>query len=428
MARRSYGSGSLFVRRDSRGRETWYGKWHSPGGRRIKRKLGPKRPPGSREGLTQAQAERKLQRLMESERPAVHSRLMIASAGERYLTHLEHILERKPTTVADYRYMLKSHMEPFFGDVPLEKIDAERVAAYLVEKKKRGKKVKGGSGSRGAKTKGLATKTLTNHLVFLHSLFGFALKRGWVPSNPVANVDRPRAAGGDPDIRYLELVEVEALLRNVGDDEYGQTEHALYLTAAMTGLRQGELLALRWLDVDWQAGRLRVRRTYTRHEFGTPKSKRSSRSVPMTDRVAGELERHFKRSAYQADSDLVFCHPETGNPLDPAKIRRRFAKTLERAGLRKVRFHDLRHTFGTHCAGAGVPLRTLQEWMGHKDAKTTQVYADYAPSAHEGALVEQAFRGPVRGPILSETEGTSDEPIPHGQAGPTQADLPHQGS
>jgi integrase len=137
-----------------------------------------------------------------------------------------------------------------------------------------------------------------------------------------------------------------------------------------------------------------VRRNFTRQQFGTPKSRRSSRSVPMEDRIGGELERHFQRSAYMADQDLVFCHPLTGSPLDASKIRKRFKEALSRAGLRDLRFHDLRHTFGTHCAAAGVPLRTLQEWLGHRDFKTTLIYADYAPSPHETELVRQAFRRP----------------------------------
>lgn len=82
----------------------------------------------------------------------------------------------------------------------------------------------------------------------------------------------------------------------------------------------------------------------------------------MTDRVAGALDRHFQAS-YQADHDLVFCNPQTGNPLDASRLRKHFKKALELAGARAVRFHDLRHTFGTHCGAAGVPLRTLQEWM-----------------------------------------------------------------
>ncbi|MGH7718977.1 MAG: tyrosine-type recombinase/integrase [Gemmatimonadaceae bacterium] len=387
------------MRRDARGRETWYGKWYS-GTRRVKRKIGPKRQSGSRDGLTRAQAERELHRRMESERPVVRSRLTIEIAGERYLDHLEHVLERKPTTVSDYRYMLGRHFERFFGSRPLAAIEADQVGRYIVAKK----------------GEGLATKTITNHLVFLHGLFAFAVKRGWAAANPVASVDRPRARAVDPDIRYLDLGEVEALLRAVPDDRLGPTEHALYLTAALTGLRQGELIALRWIDVDWQASRLRVRRSYTRQRFGTPKSRRSSRSVPLADRVAGELERHHQRSAYRADEDLVFCHPDSGGPLDASKLRKRFGMALGRAGLRKLRFHDLRHTFGTHCAASGVPLRTLQEWMGHEDAKTTTVYADYAPSPHEQALIEQAFRGPIRGPILSESEGTSGDLKPHQQA------------
>ena len=386
MSRRSYGAGSLFVRRDSRGREAWYGRWYASG-RRIHRRLGPKRPPGSREGLTRAQAERELRRLAESGQPVIRSRIAIEQAGERYLEHLEHVLERKATTVSDYRYMLGRHLAPFFGPKPVERVEAAEVSRYVVVKRR----------------EGLATKTITNHLVFLHGLLGYAVKRGWAAANPVERVDRLRAPDADPDIRYLALDELEAVLRSVPDGRFADTDRALYLTAAMTGLRQGELLALRWLDVDWRAGRLRVRRTFTRGRFGTPKSRRSSRSVPITDRVAGALERYFQRSAYQANEDLVFCHPHTGNPLDASRLRKRFATALALAGVRPVRFHDLRHTFGTHCAAVGVPLRTLQEWMGHRDAKTTQIYADYAPSEHEGGLVERAFRNNSRRPGVDVT-------------------------
>lgn len=81
------------------------------------------------------------------------------------------------------------------------------------------------------------------------------------------------------------------------------------------------------------------------------------------------------RSHYQADSDLVFCHPETGNPLDASKLRRRFRSAVERAGVRPVTFHDLRHTYGTAMASVGTPLRSLMEWMGHADLATTLLYA-----------------------------------------------------
>jgi integrase len=175
------------------------------------------------------------------------------------------------------------------------------------------------------------------------------------------------------------------------EEALGRVERALYLTAAMSGLRQGELLALRWMDIDWTAQRVRVRRNYVRGRFGTPKSRRSSRAVPLADRVAGELERLFKASAHQSDDDLVFCHPHTGNPLDRSQVLKRFKQALNRAGVREARFHDLRHTFGTRIAAAGVPMRTLQEWMGHRDYRTTLIYADYAPAPNEVDLVNAGF-------------------------------------
>jgi len=91
----------------------------------------------------------------------------------------------------------------------------------------------------------------------------------------------------------------------------------------------------------------------------------------------------------------VFADPQTGGPLDKAAILRRYRQALKAAMLVEIhRFHDLRHTFGTRMAAAGVPMRTLQEWMGHRDIETTQRRADYAPSLHEAAMVAAAFASP----------------------------------
>src|SRR5207253_975483 len=99
--------------------------------------------------------------------------------------------------------------------------------------------------------------------------------------------DKPRAAQVDADIHFLDQTELDALVAAAPDDPLGRVEAVLYLTAAMTGMRQGELLALRWQDVDWPARRIRVRRNYVRGEYGSPKSKRSTRSVPLGDQLGG---------------------------------------------------------------------------------------------------------------------------------------------
>ena len=374
MARRSRGTGGLFVRTDSVGRESWYGQWRV-GERRVKRRLGTRRRAGSRDGLTRSQAERRLQELIaETSSEPVSRDHSVGEIGRMLLSHLA-ALGRKPSTLGDYESYLRVHIEPFFADRRASQIGRREIESFIAAKRAEGK----------------AVKSILNYLGFLHSIYAFAERRGLVAANPVRLVDKPRAADSDPDVRFLGEAELERLLGAVPGDLRGPVERPLYLTAAMTGLRQGELIALRWRDVDFAAARIRVRRSCVRGEFGTPKSRRSTRSVPMAGRVALELERLLGRSAYNCDDDLVFAHPQTGRPLDRSRLLKRFKAAARRAGIDVVRFHDLRHTFGTRMAAAGVPLRTLQEWMGHRDFKTTLIYADYQPSERQAELVDRAF-------------------------------------
>jgi integrase len=376
-ARRPRGTGSLLVRSDRAGRRTWYGKIHV-GARQVKRRLGLVREPGSAVGLTRAQAEAELRRLVGADREATadDGRPEIVFVAERFLEHVAVIRGRKATTVNDYRSIVRAHVVPFFEGRPLETVDVVAVEDYARIKLR----------------EGLAPKTVRNHMMLLSGIFRHAVKYGWCTANPVAAADRPSADGAYADVRFLGREELEALVRAVPDDELGAMERVLYLTAAMTGLRQGELVALRWRDVDWGAGVVRVRRSYTRGGYTTPKSRRSARAVPMAERLAAELKRHHHGSRWTADDDLVFAHPLTGGPYDASRLRKRFKDALGRAGVRRVRFHDLRHTFGTQMAAAGAPLRAIQEWMGHQDHSTTQIYADHAPDPSNGRVwAENAF-------------------------------------
>jgi integrase len=376
--RRPRGTGALIVRRDAADRETWYGKWRVDG-QQVKRRIGPKRVVGTREGLTKTQAEGELRRMMGEigALPVRGERVTLADAGEALIA-ARRAAGRKRSTLEGYESILAQHVVRFFGGRTVDRIrraEVEAFGAALVRK-------------------GLAPNSRINTLNLLGATFDLAVRRGWAVTNPVRGVERPRGGSADPDIRYLTMEEVEAVLRAVPDDDLGRVERRLYLAAVMTGMRRGELLGVRWSDIDWKAKRIRVRRNYVRGEFGPPKSRRSSRSVPLTDRLAGELQRLYNTSPFQADEDLVFAHPysrKQGTPLDGSKVLKRFKAALRHAGVRDVRFHDLRHTFGTRMAAAGVPMRTLQEWMGHRDFATTLVYADYTPSEREAEWVEEAF-------------------------------------
>ncbi len=331
MTRRSYGTGSLYVRADSAGRESWYGQWRASG-RRVKRCVGPVRSPGSRDGLTRPQAEKELRRLMAqtpTARPA-SERLTLGDVAPRYLAHLES-KNRKRSTVVAAESCLRVWLLPVLGDRALDAIrgeDVEDLMSMMDEGKRPAAPTDGKRRTgRAANPRPCGPKTIRNYVGTLSAIYHYAMhsRRRWATSNPCDDVDLPEVEG-DEDIRFLEPVECDALAAAARPGDYRAIDAAVYVAAPRTGLRHGEWIALRWRDVDWTAMRIRVRQNYVLGEFGTPKSRRSTRSVPMAAEVGGALERLFKQSRWQGDDDLVFADPVTGGPLSKAANNRRFRK------------------------------------------------------------------------------------------------------
>ncbi len=374
MARRTYGTGSLY---ESRG--AWYGRWRDVTGAQFNRKIGKRRSAGERDGLTKSQAEAKLRDLIQAEAlvQAASERVTIAEAAAAHLRRLE-VRGVKRSYLQTVESIVRVHLVEAreFRGKDLARITEDDVEGYVVAKSRQGK----------------SPKTIRNQLGVLHSIFELGQRRKWCSRNPVKLAEGPKVRRNQMRIRFLNQEELEALVRTpYPDDALGAIEPTLYLTAAMTGLRRNELLALRWHHIDWPTQRIRVIDGYVRGEFNDPKSEGSARSVPMATRVAQELERLHQKSIWRADDDLVFAHPHLGTPLDGSKLLKRLKEAEERAGVRQVTFHELRHTFGTRMAAAGVALRTIQEWMGHTDTKTTAIYAHYSPAANEVSLVDAAF-------------------------------------
>ena len=169
-----------------------------------------------------------------------------------------------------------------------------------------------------------------------------------------------------------------------------EQDGAIFLTAAFTGLRRGELIALHWRDVDFTGSLLRVRASYAAGALTAPKSGKV-RSVPLAPDVAKALAKLSQRSYFTGEDDLVFVG-EAGSYLDGSALRRRYKSALEKGQATQLRFHDLRHTFGTRMI-AKADIRRVQEWMGHADIQTTMRYLHYAPREEEKAL---SARSPPR--------------------------------
>ena len=335
------------------------------------------RDPGTGDGLTRTQAEAQLRGLWARCGCAPGAgRVTVAEAGQRLLERLE-AMGRKRTTMATYESHIRVHLVPFFGGQRVDRIGRREIEAFI----------------RCMGRNGRSTKTTLNAAGVLHSIFELARREGWVLANPCTLVDKPQAPPTDADIRFLSPRRSRHCCAPCPTTTFGGVERPMYLTAAMTGMRQGELLALRWRDVDWPARRVRVRRSFVRGEFGPPKSKRSSRSVPLADRLAGELDLLHRRRCGAATTTSssrirIPASRSTARSCSSAS-RPRSCGRRARGALPRPAPH-VRHPDGR----PGVPMRTLQELLGHRDFKTTLIYADYSPSANEAEWVEAAFALP----------------------------------
>jgi integrase len=370
-------SGHVFRHDGVRG-PVWYAKYRLPSGRQVQ-KIGPAwtgrgRPPAG--FVTRRLAEDWLREVLDQARRgtlpgSVQTGATFADAAAEFLRYVEHDRTCKPSTLRDYRSSITHHLLPAFGEMRLEDITPQRIEQWRTTLS---------SARRGA----LSNRSKNKLLVVLHGVLRRAMKVWALPTNPAAGVERyPQRSSGHIDV--LDPEEVWALVRAADSEQ----DSAIYLTAAFTGLRRGELLALRWRDVDFPGHTIRVSSSYAGGLTTTPKSG-NVRSVPMAPDVAEALAGLTRRIGFCADDDLVFIG-ELGGHVDGSALRRRYTAALRCAGLRPLRFHDLRHTFGTRMI-AEADIRRVQEWMGHADVQTTMRYLHYAPRAEDAQIVARAFR------------------------------------
>lgn len=361
-----------FIRTETLARGTvHYAQVRRTDGRVTKVRLGKawtkrSRPP---EGyITRQQAEAELGRILRGERDDVNVQplhITFRAVCDEFIRYISEDRKRRASTVRDYRNAIDKVLIPEFGkDTPADEIRGEDIEAFRRRMLDDGK---------------LSARTINKYLVLLHGIFKRAQRSLGLPTNPAFNIER-QPIQRSMDIEVLTPGDIAQLAANAANEQ----DAALYTFAAYSGLRMGELFALKWGDIDWAKRLVHVRRSLDIRslEEGPTKSGKV-RSVPLIDhaaRAVDGLSRH--REIFTEPDDLVFCNV-VGGHLDDDTTRKRFYKSLDAAALRRVRFHDLRHTFGTLAVQA-FPLTDVKGYMGHADISTTMVYVHHVPR-HDAA-------------------------------------------
>ncbi len=261
--------------------------------------------------------------------------------------------------------ILKRHLLPVFGARPLVTVKAQDIERYKAQKL----------------SSGLSPKSINNHLAVLSRLFKLAEE--W---EVIFRAPRVRLLSLlDPEFVFLDFEESEALLASADPEWQG-----IILFGLRTGLRLGELRALRWQDVNVRGKKLLVRRAAWNNTIGSPKSGRC-REVPLSEEVLVML-RPLPQPA--SSSALIFGHP-SGRMYHRNEMKWPLWRACKTAGIRKIGWHGLRHTFASHLVMRGVPLKAVQELLGHRDIRTTMRYAHLSPQARREAVESLSAKAPA---------------------------------
>ena len=286
-------------------------------------------------------------------------------------------------TSTAYKSYLKIHILPYLGDIPLATLTPLHIQGFVGELRK----------------KGLSETTTKRIYNVVNASLNSAVKMELIKKNPASIIEKPKVIAKDSLIWNLQ--EVSLFLKCSDSSHY----HIAFLLAVTTGMRQGEVLGLRWRDVDFDNECLYIRQTLTHDGKGFKegaKSKAGNRSIGLDANTISALKLQRKKSVTHKlkhgsvynNYDLVVCTP-TGKPINPRNLLRAFSNIITKANLPKIRFHDLRHTHASLMLQQGENIKLISERLGHSSVKITlDTYSHILPNTQQEAstrLAQQLF-------------------------------------
>ena len=367
--KRANGDGSIRKRKDGR----WEGRYvvgHDPiTGKMVSRNV---------LGKTQAQVKEKLRTAIENSKRLDYTQTGKYTVGQWMDEWFEAYAKVKvrPSSHQTYKGYIENHIKPNIGDIPIEKLTSLQLQKFYRLLLTEGRIPRIESEKQ---PKGLSAKTVRNINQVISSAMDMAVRHKLILSNPTEGCELPKVE--HREMKTLPAEQLGAFLREA--KESGVYE--LYYMDLATGLRRGELLGLKWEDIDLQNGIIHVRRQVARVDGEVKelplKTKNSYRNISISrDAVAMLTEMEAHRS-----SEYVFPS-STGGPISPDSVNNMLHRVLKRAGLPSIRFHDLRHTFATLALQNGVDIKTVSGMLCHADPGfTLDTYAHVTTSAQKEA-------------------------------------------
>jgi integrase len=352
--KRGRGEGSIYRRKDGR----WVGQYDIDGKRRY---IYGKTRKEVASKLTKAMAERDAGMVFDA------GSLRVGDYLDRWLDSIRDTLRRR--TWIRYEEIVRLHLKPSLGVIKLDRVSALQIQSLY----------------RAKLDSGLSPRTVQIIHATLYKALKQAVKWTLLPRNVADSVDPPRVP--KREIKPLSEEQVKRLLETAQGDKL----EALYILAVHTGMRSGELLGLRWQDVDLQIGTVQVRRSVFGGRTEAPKSANGNRSIRLTKTSIRALQGHERASEWVFSTSV-------GTPISVHNLHNRSWKPLlARAGLpHSTRFHDLRHTCATLLLTKGVHPKIVQEMLGHSSITITlDTYSHVLPNMQEKAVeaLEEILEG-----------------------------------